>query len=192
MNTNNGGPAFPVHGLENDPWGKPHLRASYGGMTLRDYFAAHALVAVTAGGDENGGLYPATYLDDKGEETVRAVPYQGHGEPTPKPNTLLRSAEENTAKMAYRLADAMLAAREPSSPPPPSEPVPEVAETFEMFGKTWTRHVPGDPMPCEPRRYVQCLFENGQKSGITANWTDDSKVAGYGIIGWRYAERSES
>ena len=97
---------------------------------------------------------------------------------------------DENARDAYRVADAMLAARNHDFTE--SEPAPEVAETFEMFGKTWTRHVPGDPMPCEPRRYVQCLFENGHKSGITANWTDDSKVAGYGIIGWRYAERSES
>ena len=34
-NTNNGGPAFPIPGLQHD--------ADFNGMTLRDYFAAKAM-----------------------------------------------------------------------------------------------------------------------------------------------------
>jgi hypothetical protein len=40
MSTSNGGPAFPVPGLQQDE--------DFNGMTLRDYFAAQALTTVAA------------------------------------------------------------------------------------------------------------------------------------------------
>lgn len=51
MSVNNGGPAFPaqIGGSDNAQIGfegeviQPGMRSDYSGMTLRDYFAAHAL-----------------------------------------------------------------------------------------------------------------------------------------------------
>jgi hypothetical protein len=40
MSKNNGGPAFPIPGLQDD--------ADFNGMTLRDYFAAKALQGMCA------------------------------------------------------------------------------------------------------------------------------------------------
>ena len=50
MNTNDGGPAFPgerKHQIGNDHDGKPvYSIAQYPGMSLRDWFAGHALTGV--------------------------------------------------------------------------------------------------------------------------------------------------
>lgn len=63
-----GGPAFPVPGLQHDE--------SFNGMTLRDYFAAKAMQGECAA------------------------------------HTNRRPDAKETAEFAYRVADAMLAARE--------------------------------------------------------------------------------
>lgn len=47
LNAPNGGPAFPQHGWSKDPETLKRM-ATQGGMTLRDYFAAHALGAFCA------------------------------------------------------------------------------------------------------------------------------------------------
>ena len=57
MNTNTGGPAFPVPGL--------HANNDYDGMTLRDYFAAKVLQGFCAGavgGDDIEGFPKLSYL----------------------------------------------------------------------------------------------------------------------------------
>ena len=62
--------------------------------------------------------------------------------------------------------------------------------TFEALGKTWTRHTPGDPMPCDGDVMVHALLSD--------DMADDPPVqaknmqwdyAGAGdVIGWRYAD----
>ncbi len=90
MNTQtpNGGPAFPTVFIEVE-WG-----SSYGGMTLRDYFAGQALSSVLK---SSGDL--STYYDigagSKGDNDI------------PSPLAI--------AKYSYALADAMLAEREGKS-----------------------------------------------------------------------------
>lgn len=53
--TDDGGPAFPVPGLQHD--------ADFNGMTLRDYFAAKALPVVATGSHLSGQdfLHPDQY-----------------------------------------------------------------------------------------------------------------------------------
>lgn len=54
---NDGGPAFPTAGLSGLPGG--NWRDPIPGMTLRDYFAAHALAAMTVAPDYSSG--PCNY-----------------------------------------------------------------------------------------------------------------------------------
>ena len=64
--------------------------------------------------------------------------------------------------------------------------------TFEAHGKTWTRHMPGDPCPCDPRASVYVAFKDGTFSGrpgLAVNWAwgtylPDSEW----LIGWSYAD----
>lgn len=61
-------------------------------------------------------------------------------------------------------------------------------DTFEAHGKTWTRHIPGDPMPCDGEVKIYCI---GNMKGVTheaypANWWNWSKQSC--VIGWRYAD----
>lgn len=48
MSKNNGGPAFPIPGAVNG------IAPGFGGMTLRDYFAAKAMAALISGAMANG------------------------------------------------------------------------------------------------------------------------------------------
>ncbi len=79
--TNTGGPAFPVPGL---------YRAEYNnGMTLRDYFAAKAMVSILSQKDAHDGReWNSTAYAHDGREW------------------------NSTAWMSYQIADAMLKARE--------------------------------------------------------------------------------
>ena len=80
---NDGGNAFPQVGSRPfDAQGSRHLRTT-GGMSLRDYFAAKIAAAFCAGPD--GGLNPTAGKDTDWKQA--------------------------TARTAYELADAMLAAR---------------------------------------------------------------------------------
>lgn len=61
-------------------------------------------------------------------------------------------------------------------------------KTFEAQGKTWFKHVPGDPMPCNGDRKV-CLLRRDREeyadvavNGKTWDWADPV------IFGWRYAD----
>lgn len=64
--------------------------------------------------------------------------------------------------------------------------------TFEAHGKVWTRHMPGDPCPCDLRASVYVAFKDGTFSGrpgLAVNWAwgtylPDSEW----LIGWRYAD----
>jgi hypothetical protein len=70
------------------------------------------------------------------------------------------------------------------------------APTFEAHGFTWTKHVPGDPMPCDRDALVHCYVkENGglevssPGTGKTWWWTDEGDETD--IIGWRFAEETK-
>ena len=75
--------------------------------------------------------------------------------------------------------------------PEASQPEPEPA-TFQAHGKTWTRHTPGDPMPCKESDMIWPLFRGGameQKPHEAGSyvWGNFYKED-LGIIGWRYAD----
>lgn len=64
-------------------------------------------------------------------------------------------------------------------------------ETFVVDGKTFTRHKPGDPMPCDGERKVDYAF----KDGATSRWPSFAQELRWSneddecdIIGWRYAD----
>lgn len=66
----------------------------------------------------------------------------------------------------------------------------EASATFKAHGKTWTRHTPGDPMPCGGEAMVQCMFAdgdlwNGSFPAKDVCWTKNNDLGD--IIGWRYA-----
>jgi len=69
------------------------------------------------------------------------------------------------------------------------------SETFEAHGKTWTRHTPGDPMPCGRLRKVNILCEDVEMwspsrelPACGVNWELLTVNKGYNVIGWRYAD----
>lgn len=67
---------------------------------------------------------------------------------------------------------------------------PEPA-TFEAHGYTWTRHTPGDPMPCDGDTMVQCVFADGDLwpgsfPAKDVRWTKNNDLGD--VIGWRYAD----
>ena len=68
----------------------------------------------------------------------------------------------------------------------------EKPETFEAHGKTWTKHKPGDAMPCARESIIQCLFADGNVWYADApaqqfRWSKLDSIAD--IIGWRYADK---
>lgn len=75
-----------------------------------------------------------------------------------------------------------------------AEPATEAAEpeTFEAHGRTWTRHTPGDVMPCDGQALIHCLMGGnlGRHFGTTlikascVRWTAVNPDSD--IIGWRY------
>lgn len=71
--------------------------------------------------------------------------------------------------------------------------------TFEAHGKTWTRHKPGDPMPCDGEALVDTLWRMetppcelcsaGHEGGLAEDWDWSAECqAEHQIIGWRYAD----
>ena len=66
-------------------------------------------------------------------------------------------------------------------------------ETFGAHGKTWFKHVPGDPRPCDGEAFVEVMFSDGDLGyragdrGKDWDWSDDLHHTEK-IIGWRYAE----
>lgn len=71
--------------------------------------------------------------------------------------------------------------------------------TFDLHGKTWTRHTLGDPMPCGENEEVHVLMgmdaESDRMFGDEAlpacnwEWWDDEEHERSNIIGWRYADK---
>lgn len=66
--------------------------------------------------------------------------------------------------------------------------------TFEAHGKTWTRHTPGDPMPCDGKNKVnllckdESLFPSSRDVPAYVVTWDLCSNDGYNVIGWRYAD----
>ena len=90
--------------------------------------------------------------------------------------------EEKTARLT--LARAFL--DNLPEPQPPDEK-PEL-KTFEAHGKTWTRHTPGDPMPCDGEAMVEvCIGEDLRKrpADKASNWNWEKWTT---VRGWRYAD----
>lgn len=81
-----GGPAFPVWELNGN--GQPEMTSF--GMSLRDYFAAHFAAALMTATSADSDLPNLDYRREAGGPTLA----------------------ERVAAIAYRLADAMLKARE--------------------------------------------------------------------------------
>ena len=68
-------------------------------------------------------------------------------------------------------------------------------ETFEAHGHTWTKHTPGDPMPCDGNTPVEVFLRLALSSSEYLRATLPAKLWNWGridyegdeIIGWRYA-----
>lgn len=88
MNTiNDGGPAFPLP--VEDPQCHSRFESGYGGMSIRDYFAAKFAAAMMTATSADHDFPNIDYRRDVGGPTVA----------------------ERVATIAYRMADAMLKAR---------------------------------------------------------------------------------
>lgn len=67
---------------------------------------------------------------------------------------------------------------------------------FTHEGHEWTWHRPGDPMPCDGERRVECVFADyelwtdGDLTGRKIAWT--SRGDRSEIIGWRYADEKKT
>lgn len=62
--------------------------------------------------------------------------------------------------------------------------------TFEAHGFTWNKHVPGDPMPCDPDAEVVYLNSRDYISApVRADYLVWEQYSA--IIGWRYAEEAK-
>ena len=68
-------------------------------------------------------------------------------------------------------------------------------DTFEVHGKTWTRHTPGDAMPCDGNELIHCFvggdldrrsFGTTLIKALHLRWTAVNPESD--IIGWRYAD----
>lgn len=73
-------------------------------------------------------------------------------------------------------------------------------ETFEAHGHTWTKHTPGDPMPCDGESRIYVLMRDpssgsmGRQETTAAglDWDIIERAKKVEIIGWRYADKPES
>ena len=63
-------------------------------------------------------------------------------------------------------------------------------ETFEAHGKTWTKHKPGDAMPCDGSSAVMALLGDGTFCTQQAeDWNWNNRDSTFDIVGWRYADK---
>jgi len=71
-----------------------------------------------------------------------------------------------------------------------------VSKTFEAYGLIWTKHKPGDPMPCDGDSKVNILLRDELVSSYNpqecfahyCRWDKEISVEAQ-IIGWRYADK---
>lgn len=69
----------------------------------------------------------------------------------------------------------------------------EDSTTFEAHGHTWTRHTPGDPMPCDGDAVINWLIDDELKVapkdlGVSAR---SCELCWRLIIGWRFADSAK-
>ena len=107
---NDGGPAFPPL------TGPGNIAYTYGGMTLRDYFAAHCqeddrLVKVVRAMDDRDLAMFALHPDLERDEWLTETDFSGMPE-VEKVAKRLRLEAKAIARVRYMQADAMLAERE--------------------------------------------------------------------------------
>lgn len=75
------------------------------------------------------------------------------------------------------------------SRPPECYRIKPEPETFEAHGKVWTRHTPGDAMPCDGSSAVMALLGDGTFCTQQAeDWNWNNRHSAFDIIGWRYAD----
>lgn len=111
-------------------------------------------------------------------------------------------AEKAEAELAKRInlvqqikALQLSTLRLPESKAPDVAATAEVAkpETFEAHGKTWTRHAPGDPPPCDGDALIEWIFDSEYSGEVTFIPNQFRKAHALkswsGIIGWRYADK---
>ena len=59
-------------------------------------------------------------------------------------------------------------------------------ETFLVDDKVWTRHTPGDPMPCDGEAVLDIIYYD---QSVNTSWEAESINWDFeGMIGWRYAD----
>lgn len=88
---NTGGPAFPLPVADQECCGR--FESGYGGISMRDYFAAKVCAALLTSTSADTDYPNLDYQKNPGGQTIA----------------------ERTAGISYRMADAMLAARENKS-----------------------------------------------------------------------------
>jgi hypothetical protein len=69
-----------------------------------------------------------------------------------------------------------------------------VPDTFEAHGKTWKRHTPGDPVPCDGDAIVEWLTEQEENGTIpyVPNHVSKASLLGWNAIrGWRYDDEEK-
>jgi uncharacterized protein YodC (DUF2158 family) len=93
----------------------------------------------------------------------------------------------DAACVRRQLADLGIPRRHASAEPPKAQPA-----TFEAHGKTWTRHTPGDPCPCDPEAMIEWLTLSEARGAPYCASTMQAKHFFSGkepeIAGWRYAD----
>jgi uncharacterized protein YodC (DUF2158 family) len=122
------------------------------------------------------------YTDAQIQTAIDAAFPSGFIQNDPYLATFIRDArwpDETPNRLA--IARAFLAAL-----PKADEPA-----TFESHGKTWTRHTPGDPRPCEDNREIEILTKDGSllcgNSHDFGYWGDSGFEEAH-ITFWRYAD----
>jgi uncharacterized protein YodC (DUF2158 family) len=71
------------------------------------------------------------------------------------------------------------------------KPEPE-PDTFEAHGKTWTRHTPGDPMPCDGEAVINWILPSEINDGYGDQEMKAVKLDWRFPVGWRYADAPQA
>jgi hypothetical protein len=70
---------------------------------------------------------------------------------------------------------------------------PDSSPTFEAHGFTWTRHKPGEPMPCNGETTVNWLTRHEEAGEPYKHRAEKASNLAWGVpVGWRYAEPTPS
>lgn len=112
MAIENGGPSFPVLRSTNQQTGDVQITTPEcgTGLSMRDVFAAHALIGLLSGGHTKNAMF--SHFD---ETKVKRVPLNGRMEEVYEEVRRDMTPEE-VSQWAYATADQMLAARQTKEP----------------------------------------------------------------------------